>query len=80
MFGELLWRAIQRLPYKIMRIVIDESEHNRMKHRLSDERRSWGQGKQDTWGQDKEEHSSKECHHWMKHDYTYHIEKKKEGI
>ncbi len=43
-----------------MRIVVDESEHNRMEHRLSDERRSWRQGEQNAWCQNKEENSRKE--------------------
>jgi hypothetical protein len=63
-----------------MRVVIDESKYDSVKHCLRNKRRSWWQGKQNTWCQDKEEHSSKERHHWVKHDYTYHIEKKKEGI
>lgn len=60
MFFKLLWDSVQRLPYKLVRIVIEESENDRVKHRFSNKRRTWWQRKQDAWCQYKEEHSSKE--------------------
>jgi len=71
MFQDLLRRAVQRLPYKLVRIVVDESEHDRVKHRLRNKRRTWRQRKQDTGCQNEEEYGSEERHHGVKHGYTY---------